>query len=63
MRQLLTVCDMGMIEASDQSRDALDVLNQVTGRLTEISEHAVTAGLLRYRCDREGLVWFDRCAV
>ena len=37
MRQLLTVCDMGMIEASDQSREALDVLNQVTSRLTEIS--------------------------
>jgi len=45
MRQLLSVCDMGMIEASDQSREALDVLNQVTGRLTEISEHAVTGGL------------------
>src|SRR6202789_2084309 len=44
MRQLLTVCDMGMIEASDQSREALDVLNQVTTRLTEISEHAVTGG-------------------
>jgi replicative DNA helicase len=44
MRQLLTVCDIGMIEASDQSREALDVLNQVTSRLTEISEHAVTGG-------------------
>src|ERR1700761_5405140 len=44
MRQLLTVCDMGMIEASDQSRDAIDVLNQVSTRLTEISEHAVTGG-------------------
>jgi len=44
MRQLLTVCDMGMIDASDQSREALDVLNQVTSRLTEISEHAVTGG-------------------
>jgi replicative DNA helicase len=44
MRQLLTVCDMGIIEASDQSREALDVLNQVTSRLTEISEHAVTGG-------------------
>ena len=44
MRQLLTVCDMGMIEAYDQSREALDVLNQVTSRLTEISEHAVTGG-------------------
>src|SRR5271163_1455847 len=44
MRQLLTVCAMGMIEASDQSREALDVLNQVTTRLTEISEHAVTGG-------------------
>jgi replicative DNA helicase len=45
MRQLLSVCDMGMVEASDQSREALDVLNQVTSRLTEISEHAVTGGL------------------
>ncbi len=44
MRQLLTVCDMGLIEASDQSREALDVLNQVSTRLTEISEHAVTGG-------------------
>jgi replicative DNA helicase len=44
MRQLLAVCDMGMIEAADQSREALDVLNQVTSRLTEISEHAVTGG-------------------
>ncbi|MBB5340620.1 replicative DNA helicase [Tunturiibacter gelidoferens] len=44
MRQLLTVCDMGMIEASDQSREAIDVLNQVSSRLTEISEHAVTGG-------------------
>src|SRR5437868_3978000 len=35
---------MGMIEASDQSREALDVLNQVTSRLTEISEHALTGG-------------------
>ena len=63
MRQLLTVCDMGMIEASDQSREALDVLNQVTSRLTEISEHAVTGGLLRYRGDCEGLVRVDRRAV
>ncbi len=45
MRQLLSVCDMGITEASDQSREALDVLNQVTSRLTEISEHAVTGGL------------------
>src|SRR5271163_5135127 len=44
MRQLMTVCDIGLIEASDQSREALDVLNQVTSRLTEISEHAVTGG-------------------
>ncbi|HWW22560.1 MAG TPA: replicative DNA helicase [Edaphobacter sp.] len=44
MRQLLTVCDMGMVEASDQSREAIDVLNQVSSRLTEISEHAVTGG-------------------
>src|SRR5271170_120426 len=44
MRQLMTVCDVGMAAAADQSREALDVLNQVTTRLTEISEHAVTGG-------------------
>ena len=44
MRQLMTVCDMGMIDAADQSQEALDVLNNVSGRLMEISEHAVTGG-------------------
>jgi replicative DNA helicase len=44
MRQLLTVCDMGMIEASDQSREAVDVLNQVSSRLMEIADHAITGG-------------------
>ncbi|MCU1324557.1 MAG: replicative helicase [Acidobacteriaceae bacterium] len=44
MRQLMTVCDMGMIDAADQSQIALDVLNDVSRRLVEISEHAVTRG-------------------
>ena len=44
MRQLMTVCDMGMMEASDQSLEAIDVLNQVETRLMEISEHAITGG-------------------
>src|ERR1700678_8475 len=44
MRQLLTVCDMGMIEASDQSREALDVLNKVGHLLNEISDDAITGG-------------------
>ena len=44
MRQLMTVCDMGMIDAADQSQAALDVLNNVSSRLVEISEHAVTGG-------------------
>src|ERR1700734_3478201 len=44
MRQLMTVCDVGMVEAADQSQMALDVLNNVSSRLTEISEHAVTGG-------------------
>ena len=44
MRQLMSVCDTGMMEASDQSLDAIDVLNQVESRLMEISEHAVTGG-------------------
>jgi replicative DNA helicase len=44
MRQLMTVCDGGMMEAADQSRHALDVLNTVSQRLIEISEHAITGG-------------------
>ncbi len=44
MRQLMTVCDVGMAEAADQSQVALDVLNTVSARLVEISEHAVTGG-------------------
>jgi len=44
MRELMTVCDMGMIDAADQSQLALDVLNNVSARLVEISEHAITNG-------------------
>ncbi len=44
MRQLMTVCDMGMVEAADQSQEAIDVLNNVSTRLMEISDHAVTGG-------------------
>ncbi len=44
MRQLMAVCDMGMMEAADQSLNAIDVLNQVESRLMTISEHAVTGG-------------------
>ena len=42
LRKLMTVCDSGMIEAADQSREALDVLNEVTARIIEISEHAIS---------------------
>ena len=44
MRQLMEVCDKGMVEAADQSQLALDVLNTVGTRLSEIAEHAVTGG-------------------
>jgi len=44
MRQLMTVCDMGMMEAADQSLEAIDVLNMVENRMMEISDHAVTGG-------------------
>ncbi|MEO6981513.1 MAG: replicative DNA helicase [Edaphobacter sp.] len=44
MRQLMTVCDMGIIDAAEQSKGALDVLNDVSQRLVEISEHAITGG-------------------
>jgi replicative DNA helicase len=44
MRQLMAVCDLGMMEAADQSLEALDVLNQIEARMIEISEHAITGG-------------------
>jgi replicative DNA helicase len=42
LRQLMVVCDLGMVAAADQSQEALEVLNDVSGRLLEISEHAVS---------------------
>jgi replicative DNA helicase len=44
MRQLMTVCDIGLNEAGDQSQVALDVLNKVGHLLNEISDDAVTGG-------------------
>jgi replicative DNA helicase len=44
MRQLMQVCDLGMMEAADQSLEAIEVLNKVEHRMMEISEHAVTGG-------------------
>ena len=44
MRQLMTVCDTGLMEAADQSLEALDILNNVESRLIEISQHAITGG-------------------
>jgi replicative DNA helicase len=44
MRELMGVCDLGMMEAADQSLEAIEVLNKVESRLMEISEHAVTGG-------------------
>ncbi len=44
MRQLMTVCDTGMVDAADQSQEAIDVLNNVNMRLMEISDHAITGG-------------------
>jgi replicative DNA helicase len=44
MRQLMTVCDVGMAAAADQSEEALQVLNSVSTRLMEISDQALTGG-------------------
>jgi replicative DNA helicase len=44
MRQLMTACDVGMADAADQSQEAIDVLNNVSNRLMEISDHAITGG-------------------
>ncbi|MGD0442913.1 MAG: replicative DNA helicase [Edaphobacter sp.] len=44
MRQLMTVCDLGLNEAGDQSQVALDVLNKVGALLNEISDDAITGG-------------------
>ncbi len=44
MRQLMQVCDLGLMEASDQSLEAIEVLNAVEARLIDISQHALTGG-------------------
>ncbi len=44
MRQLMQVCDLGLMEASDQSLEAIEVLNAVESRLIDISQHALTGG-------------------
>ena len=44
MRQLMTACDVGMAAAADQSEEALQVLNNVSSRLMEISDQALTGG-------------------
>jgi replicative DNA helicase len=44
LRQLRTVCDLGMMQAADQAAVALDVLNDVSQSLIEISERAITRG-------------------
>lgn len=44
MRQLMSVCDVGMAAAADQSEEALQVLNNVSSRLMEISDQALTGG-------------------
>jgi len=43
LRQLMSVCDLGMSQAADQSQDAISVLNDVEQRLMEISDSAVSA--------------------
>jgi replicative DNA helicase len=42
MRQLMEVCEGGMLSASDQGEEAIDVLNAVTIRLQEISNKSET---------------------
>jgi replicative DNA helicase len=44
MRQLMTVGDIAINEAGDQSQHALDVLNKVGNLLNEISDDAITGG-------------------
>ncbi|MHB1023009.1 MAG: replicative DNA helicase [Acidobacteriaceae bacterium] len=44
LRQLMSVCDMGMTQAADQSQSAIEVLNQVEERMMQISDQAVTGG-------------------
>jgi replicative DNA helicase len=44
LRQLMSVCDLGMVQAADQSQSAIDVLNAVEERMMQISDQAVTGG-------------------
>jgi hypothetical protein len=46
MRQLMAVCDSGMMEAADQSLDAIDVLERLRVQLAEI---ALNSGIRRNR--------------
>jgi len=41
LRQLMSVCDLGMSQAADQGQDAISVLNDVEQRLMDISDSAV----------------------
>lgn len=42
MRQLMEICNLGMIEAKDQSRFAMDLLNDVIARLSAVVEKGVS---------------------
>src|SRR6202790_5668166 len=44
LRQLMSVCDVGLMQAADQASEALVVLNDVSQRLIEISDRAITRG-------------------
>jgi replicative DNA helicase len=46
LRQLMSVCNDGMIAASDQSEDASDVLANIETRLAEVAQRALTGGFV-----------------
>jgi replicative DNA helicase len=43
-RQVQAVCELGSLEASDQAVSGLDILNDVSNRLMEISDDSVVGG-------------------
>lgn len=42
MRKMMEVCDMGLLEGADQSKEAMAVINDVTARLNTIVEEGAT---------------------
>lgn len=51
LRQLMTICDGGMIDAADQSQEAMSVFRTISSKLTELAESG-----MQFRSNRQVLI-------